>query len=142
MQVNKIEFGKSYAIRASNDDGFESFRVAKIISEKTDGNTVNYVSGNFETGRRKGEAVKLEVSKLEGPVEEYAALMAEKKRIADENKRKDEEQAAMAAEAGKLLGKKLGVEFGTEYRLPIRISRADITVNSSAIPALVAFLKG
>lgn len=143
MQIGKVEFGKCYAIRVSGDEGFRSFRVSKIVSEKTQGNTVNYVIGNFETGPNAGkpEAIKYEVSRLEGPVEEYAALVAEKRKRDEEAKAKAKEDQCIANEAGKLLGNKLGVKYGPEYNMPIRVSHAEITIHANAMPALIAFLK-
>ena len=140
MQASKIIIGHEYAVK-TGPDSFKAFRVDQVISIRSgSNNTTSKVKGFYRDDDRQGE---LPVDRLAGPVEEYAALMAEKLKAEKEKKEAEQAKIDLARKAAKLLAEAMGIKLDlNDYRSPIQARYGNsVEINHAVLPALIAFLE-
>lgn len=145
MQASKVVPGKQYAVKSGIESGFVAFIVDEVITTRKarKSNAVTTVAGRFADGPDRERKV-FDIEALEGPVEEYAALVEERRRKEAEQAAKREARKALTDTAARLLGEKIGVPWtGDRYSGDAQVSSTygGIDITFEALPALIDYLE-
>lgn len=145
MQTAKIKVGELYAYRRSGSH--VTFVVDAIVTRKEGDKATNTIEGWIKEERKDGEnptILKLDPSDLEGPIEQFEALLKKKQEEEAARKAAAEEREQQAKADRLLLYKFVGVNPATdrkEYHQMFRASYGSLDISREGQTKLIAKIR-
>lgn len=152
MQANKIVIGNDYAAQVKGQ--IVAVKVIEIVTRRKTNGTTNYVTAMLDEKDQDGAPVTVSVAvdAVQGPLAEFTAAMAERKRVQEEAKAKEEARTEKRERAIAMLAAQIGAQsvpnkYGkdaTPYdkgKAAVMGNGTAIEINEQAFDGLLAFLE-